>query len=263
VLTIGELARLAGTTVRAVRHYHRIGLLPEPDRDSSGYRRYRAAALVRLLRIRRLREMGLPLDRIAELIDGTEPALHDALDALDAELAAQAERIAAHRARLAQLRASSPDPELPEPLAVIFAKAAAEGAPARAIAQDKELTLLDLALHPERTDAVVAEYEAIYARQSARPDHIEFAARFDALADVDADDETVERMARDIVERVRDEHEAGLEIGRGAVDPLVQRTMSDWGAGLPASQRRVMQRAVELAADLFPDTGPDGSPAVP
>jgi hypothetical protein len=42
--------------------------------------------------------MGLPLDRIAELIDGTEPALHDALDALDAELAAQAERIAAHRA---------------------------------------------------------------------------------------------------------------------------------------------------------------------
>jgi hypothetical protein len=146
---------------------------------------------------------------------------------------------------------------------VIFAKAAAEGAPARAIAQDKELALLDLALHPERTDAVVAEYEAIYARQSARPDHIEFAARFDALADVDADDETVERMAHDIVERVRDEHQAGLEIGRGAVDPLVRRTMSDWGAGLPASQRRVMQRAIELAADLFPDTGPDGSPAVP
>jgi DNA-binding transcriptional MerR regulator len=36
VLTIGDLARLAGTTVR---HYHAIGLLDEPPRDESGYRR--------------------------------------------------------------------------------------------------------------------------------------------------------------------------------------------------------------------------------
>ena len=43
MLTIGELASYAGVTVRAVRHYHAKGLLPEPERDHSGYRRYGAA----------------------------------------------------------------------------------------------------------------------------------------------------------------------------------------------------------------------------
>ena len=42
MLTIGQLAAYAGVTVRAVRHYHQIGLLPEPERDASGYRRYGA-----------------------------------------------------------------------------------------------------------------------------------------------------------------------------------------------------------------------------
>ena len=37
MLTISQLASYAGVTVRAVRHYHVKGLLPEPDRDSSGY----------------------------------------------------------------------------------------------------------------------------------------------------------------------------------------------------------------------------------
>ena len=42
MLTIGQLAAYAGVTVRAVRHYHAKGLLPEPQRDHSGYRRYDA-----------------------------------------------------------------------------------------------------------------------------------------------------------------------------------------------------------------------------
>ena len=48
MLTISQLATYAGVTVRAVRHYHAKGLLPEPERDSSGYRRYDAAAVVEL-----------------------------------------------------------------------------------------------------------------------------------------------------------------------------------------------------------------------
>ena len=47
MLTISQLASYAGVTVRAVRHYHAKGLLPEPERDHSGYRRYDAAAVVR------------------------------------------------------------------------------------------------------------------------------------------------------------------------------------------------------------------------
>lgn len=53
MLTISQLAAYAGVTVRAVRHYHQIGLLPEPGRDRSGYRTY-DGAVVRLIRIRTL-----------------------------------------------------------------------------------------------------------------------------------------------------------------------------------------------------------------
>ena len=51
MLTISQLASYTGVTVRAVRHYHQIGLLPEPERDASGYRRYSATAVVSLIRI--------------------------------------------------------------------------------------------------------------------------------------------------------------------------------------------------------------------
>ena len=68
MLTISQLAAYAGVTVRAVRHYHAKGLLPEPERDQSGYRRYDAAAVVELVKIRTLAEAGVPLSRVHELL---------------------------------------------------------------------------------------------------------------------------------------------------------------------------------------------------
>ena len=64
MLTISQLATYAGVTVRAVRHYHAKGLLPEPERDHSGYRRYDASAVVELVRIRTLAEAGVPLSKV-------------------------------------------------------------------------------------------------------------------------------------------------------------------------------------------------------
>ena len=58
MLTIGQLASYAGVTVRAVRHYHAKGLLPEPERDRSGYRRYDAHAVVELIKVRTLTAAG-------------------------------------------------------------------------------------------------------------------------------------------------------------------------------------------------------------
>jgi DNA-binding transcriptional MerR regulator len=69
MLTISQLAGYAGVTVRAVRHYHQVGLLPEPERDASGYRTYDARAVVRLIRIRTLAEAGVPLGRVQELLE--------------------------------------------------------------------------------------------------------------------------------------------------------------------------------------------------
>ncbi|WP_217582777.1 MerR family transcriptional regulator [Microbacterium sp. GbtcB4] len=66
--SIQEIARLAGTTSRTLRHYDDIGLLPPSRIAANGYRHYDAASLVRLQRILLLRELGLGLPQIAEVL---------------------------------------------------------------------------------------------------------------------------------------------------------------------------------------------------
>ncbi|MFI9637158.1 MerR family transcriptional regulator [Nocardia sp. NPDC051929] len=70
MITIGQLARYAGVTIKAVRVYHERGLLPEPPRDSSGYRRYSAEDAIDLVKIKTLARSGVPLARIKELLTG-------------------------------------------------------------------------------------------------------------------------------------------------------------------------------------------------
>jgi len=101
-LTIGDVARLTGTTARAIRHYHSIGLLPEPERDGSGYRRYDADAVVDVVRVVRLRAVGMPIAQIAELLSAAEgPA--GPLAGLAAELDDEIARLTALRDRIHEL----------------------------------------------------------------------------------------------------------------------------------------------------------------
>jgi DNA-binding transcriptional MerR regulator len=67
-----EIAELAGTTLRAVRHYHAIGLLDEPERRANGYKQYGVAHLVRILRIKRLIDLGFSLAQISAMGDADE-----------------------------------------------------------------------------------------------------------------------------------------------------------------------------------------------
>lgn len=68
--SIQEIARLAGTTSRTLRHYGDVGLL-EPSRiGANGYRYYDAAALARLQRVLLLRDLGLGIPAIADVLDG-------------------------------------------------------------------------------------------------------------------------------------------------------------------------------------------------
>ncbi|BCJ37728.1 hypothetical protein Athai_52310 [Actinocatenispora thailandica] len=105
MLTIGELAAYAGVTVRAVRHYHARGLLPEPERDGSGYRRYDAGAVVELIRIRTLAEAGVPLARVDELLRADGPSFAAAIAEIDTRLDAEIQRLRRHREHLARLAA--------------------------------------------------------------------------------------------------------------------------------------------------------------
>ena len=67
--SIQQIAKLAGTTSRTLRHYDDIGLLAPSSVGGNGYRYYDQAALVRLQRILLLRELGLGLPQIAEVLD--------------------------------------------------------------------------------------------------------------------------------------------------------------------------------------------------
>ncbi|MGW0484213.1 MerR family transcriptional regulator [Nonomuraea sp. NPDC003214] len=105
MLTIGELASYAGVTVRAVRHYHAKGLLPEPERDHSGYRRYDGGAVVELIRIRTLAEAGVPLARVRELLRAGEEEFAAAIADIDRRLRAEIRERQRHRERIARLAA--------------------------------------------------------------------------------------------------------------------------------------------------------------
>lgn len=74
--SIQEIAKLAGTTSRTLRHYDDIGLLVPTRIGSNGYRHYDDAALVRLQRILLLRELGLGLPAIGEVLDREASAPH-------------------------------------------------------------------------------------------------------------------------------------------------------------------------------------------
>ncbi|WP_444964280.1 MerR family transcriptional regulator [Nocardiopsis sp. M1B1] len=82
---IGDAAAFVGSTPRAIRHYHEIGLLPEPERGVDGRRRYGYEDMIRLLWIRRMADAGIALDDIRDsFTTGTATADADA-DAVGAD----------------------------------------------------------------------------------------------------------------------------------------------------------------------------------
>jgi DNA-binding transcriptional MerR regulator len=114
-----EIAELAGTSLRAVRHYHEVGLLTEPERHANGYKQYGVAHLVRVLRIKRLTDLGFSLSQIAAMGNADDHP-EEALRTLDAELAATIERLQRARVELALIMRQS----LPTDLPAEFAPAA-------------------------------------------------------------------------------------------------------------------------------------------
>lgn len=149
MLTISQLAAYAGVTVRAVRHYHAKGLLPEPERDHSGYRQYDAAAVVELIRIRTLAEAGVPLSRVQELLAADGAAFATAVTEIDHRLRAEIKERQQHRQRIALLAAG--DSLALPPEAVTYLDRLREvGVPEKMVAAERDAWILVAAQLPER-----------------------------------------------------------------------------------------------------------------
>jgi len=104
LLKVGDLARRTGLTVRTLHHYDEIGLLTPSGRSEAGYRLYSQADVQRLHGIQTMRQMGLALSDIGNLLagDGVAPEriIGQQIRALDQQIAQASEL----RARLTMLR---------------------------------------------------------------------------------------------------------------------------------------------------------------
>ncbi len=208
MLTIGRLASYAGVTIRAVRHYHQIGLLPEPERDASGYRTYDAAAVVRLIRIRTLAEAGVPLARVRELLDADPQTFAAATTEIDRQLRAQIRTLQEHRRRIAQL-GSGDTLALPKEVVDYLDRLRATGAPKAAIEGERDAWILMAARYPEELPAIMADKVA----QLANPKVVQIYQLIGRIAE-NWEDEDLLRETADLMSQLLEQAAARGELDR-------------------------------------------------
>ncbi|MDQ3604361.1 MAG: MerR family transcriptional regulator [Actinomycetota bacterium] len=203
---IGEVAELLGITPKAIRHYEKLGLIEKPRRSEPGYRLYTADDLLRLHQIKRLRSLGLSLDRTKGILgaSGSHVELGSVLQALLGEVESHIEQLERRRDLLKRMLAGDdPSEEGGEPYMLELARRHVGGrfrevAPGvleqekrfwatldafrwpRGYEEFQEALVLYLADHPE-------EYEELLALEE----------RLVALADQIEDFREVEQLAED------------------------------------------------------------------
>jgi DNA-binding transcriptional MerR regulator len=155
MLTISRLAAYVGVTVRAVRHYHQIGLLPEADRDAAGYRRYGAKAVVSLIRIRTLADAGVPLSQIGQMLQADASTFAEAIRRIDNRLRDEIERLETSRKQIAQLAAGDGLALPPEVISYLDLLREI-GASERMVEAERDGWILAVAAWPEDIPAVMA-----------------------------------------------------------------------------------------------------------
>jgi DNA-binding transcriptional MerR regulator len=155
-LTIGQLAAHVGVTVRAVRHYHQRGLLAEPARDASGYRRYDAQAVVDLIRIKTLSDAGVPLAHTEELLNAQPEEFAEAIAHIDLALQEKIRDLTLYRRRIAEL-AGGERLFLPAEIVDILARLRALGVSERTVQIERDGWILLVALSPEQVPEWVNE----------------------------------------------------------------------------------------------------------
>jgi DNA-binding transcriptional MerR regulator len=204
--------------VRAVRHYHQVGLLPEPERDASGYRRYGAGAVVSLIKIRTLANAGVPLSQIGQMLQADAPSFAEAVQRIDSRLCGEIERLETSRKQIAQLAAGD-GLALPPEVSSYLDRLREIGASKRMVEIERDAWILVAARWPESMREVM---RAKFA-QLDNPQLIRLYRLGSELLETDtADDprlrEIADILAADLAEHAYAPGEAGF--GEAAHDDL-------------------------------------------
>ncbi|MEV4136738.1 MerR family transcriptional regulator [Dactylosporangium sp. NPDC049742] len=207
MLTISQLAAYAGVTVRAVRHYHQIGLLPEPARDASGYRQYGATAVVALIKIRTLADAGVPLAQIGQLLEADAPAFAEAVRRIDGNLRHEIERLKSSRKQIARLTAGD-SLALPPEVAAYLQRLREMGVSPRLVQTERDAWILMAARWPDR----VREWMPAKIAQLADPRVVRLYHLASELLDSDAVEDPRLHEVADILADLAEQGYAAHEI---------------------------------------------------
>ena len=236
MLTISRLAAYAGVTVRAVRHYHQIGLLAEPERNHSGYRTYDAAAVVRLIRIRTLADAGVPLARVQELLDAGPEAFARGIQEIDRDLRAEIRRLQSNRKRIARLAAGE-HLALPQSVVDYLNRLRSLGVDERYIELERDGWIMVAAQVPDEIDAVIAGKH----KELEDPDTVTLYRLLSEAIDWDVDDPRIVELA-DVLERLMTR---ATEAGEVGTDPF-EDTFVDFLDASTVEAAPVGERLLEI-----------------
>ncbi|MEU1805514.1 MerR family transcriptional regulator [Streptomyces sp. NPDC019937] len=255
MLTIGQLAATAGVTVRTVRHYHHIGLLPEPERDASGYRRYGAQAAVDLIRIRTLADAGVPLARIDALLHAEPDEFAAAITDIDAALRRKIDQLIAYRRRITHL-ASGETLVLPPDVVALLDRMRGLGISELRVRLERDAWILMRALNPHAVPQRIREKHAAFDD----PETTRLYLACDQSVDWDPHDPRLDRLIDDLDAWETTHERAG---GRPGLEKLVSSRIAEaspaWRRIIEvlahrAEQRRTAARDSEAGALVTSDS---------
>jgi len=242
MITIGQLADYAGVTIKAIRHYHQRGLLEEPPRDSSGYRRYNAEHAVDLIKIKTLAEAGVPLARIKELLAADPEHFADAIAEIDHNLQQRVAELRRTRERIARLTAGDRlfvSTEVADYLDQLHEL----GVSKRSVQLERDVWILLQSVSPKEAAIWIADKLDAMSDPEFRAIYLEYDAAFDWSPDDPRLYALAERTRRWLANR-----HAGSDVEQSprldpAVAQLVATSVGSWSPALD----RLNEIAKELA----------------
>ncbi|MFC9894968.1 MerR family transcriptional regulator [Nocardia sp. NPDC127579] len=194
-VTTGQAAAFVGVTVKTVRHYHKLGLVTEPERDGSGYRRYGSAELLRLVQVRTFATAGVPLAEIGALLDADAGRFAASLATVEQRLTDQIADLTAQRDTLHRL-ADRDRTLLPDRACAILDRMSALGFGPEYVAAQREALVLTRALVPAGLDAILTQFE----QRLADPGYIDLTKRALAAETWEPDDSRIDELASAIAD---------------------------------------------------------------
>ena len=232
MLTIGQLARYAGVTVKTVRVYHAKGLLAEPARDASGYRRYTADDLVELIKIRTLAEAGVPLARIGALAGASPELFRQEVDRIHQDVSERIRTLRVTQTRLRELAAGR-SPLLPADVSRHLARLGELGFSDRWTAMESDLWILVFATHPGTARALFTDQADALADPGLRQIYLDY----DHAHDWNPDDPRLEALADRILIATRHRYGGGDLPGQLADSDVPSLVQGAVNASSPAWRR--------------------------